>query len=77
MDLDFGIILQGKKNLSLDEKSIWYPDHTEVLPRGYKTFLMLSSVEHEILNAHIKYNNIKQYGCFLGSEKPIFPAHKY
>ena len=30
-------------------------------PRGYKTFLVLSSVEHEILNAH-KYKNIKKLG---------------
>ena len=33
-------------------------------PRGYKTFFMLNSVEHEILNAH-KYKNIKKLG-FLG-----------
>ena len=32
--------------------------------RGYKTFFMLSSVEHEILNAH-KYKNIKKIGLFL------------
>ena len=30
-------------------------------PRGYKTFFMLNSIEHEILNAH-KYKNIKKYG---------------
>ena len=29
-------------------------------PRGYKTFFMLSSVEHEILNAH-KYKNIMKF----------------
>ena len=29
--------------------------------QGYKTFFMLSSVEHEILNAH-KYKNIKKFG---------------
>ena len=28
-------------------------------PRGYKTFFMLNSAEHEILNTH-KYENIKQ-----------------
>ena len=38
-------------------------------PRGYKTCFMLSSVEHEILNAH-KYKNIKKYSFFLGSDKP-------
>ena len=30
-------------------------------PRGYKTFLMLNSDEHEILNAH-KYKNIEKFG---------------
>ena len=30
-------------------------------PRGYKTFSMLNSVEHEIVNAH-KYKNIKKFG---------------
>ena len=30
-------------------------------PRGYKTFSMLNSVEHEISNAH-KYKNIKKFG---------------
>ena len=32
-------------------------------PRGYKTFFMLNSVEHEILNAH-KYRKIKKFGLF-------------
>ena len=32
-------------------------------PRGYKTFIVLNSVEHEILNAH-KYKNIKKFGIF-------------
>ena len=32
-------------------------------PRGYKTFFMLNSVEHEIFNAH-KYKNIKEFGLF-------------
>ena len=32
-------------------------------PRGDKTFFMLNSVEHEILNAH-KYKNIKKFGIF-------------
>ena len=31
--------------------------------RGYKTFFMLNSVEHEILNAH-KYKHIKKFGFF-------------
>ena len=33
-------------------------------PRGYKTFFMLNSVEHEILNAH-KYKDIKIFGFFM------------
>ena len=37
-------------------------------PRGYKTFLMLNSIEHEILKAR-KYKNIKKFG-FFGSDKP-------
>ena len=34
-----------------------------IWPRGYKTFFMLNSVEHEILNAH-KYKNIKKFSFF-------------
>ena len=37
--------------------------------RGYKTFFLLNSVEHGILNAH-KYKDIKKFGFFLGSGKP-------
>ena len=32
-------------------------------PRGYKTFFVLNSVEHEISYAH-KYKNIKKFGLF-------------
>ena len=32
-------------------------------PRGYKTFSMLNSAEHEILNAH-KYKNVKNFSFF-------------
>ena len=32
-------------------------------PRGFETFFVLNSVEHEILNAH-KYRNIKKFGLF-------------
>ena len=35
----------------------------KIRPRGYKTFFMLNSVEHEILNAH-KYINIEKFGFF-------------
>ena len=38
-------------------------------PHGYKTFFMLNSAEHEILNAH-KSENIKKLSIFLGSDKP-------
>ena len=31
--------------------------------QGYKTFFVLNSIEHEILNAH-KYKNIKKFGFF-------------
>ena len=34
-------------------------------PRGNKTFFMLNSVEHEILNAH-KYKNMYKKLAFLG-----------
>ena len=37
--------------------------------RGYKTFSMLNTAEHEILNAQ-KYKNIMKLGFFLGSDKP-------
>ena len=37
--------------------------------RGYKTFFMLNSVEHEILNAY-KYKNIKKFSFFSDPEKP-------
>ena len=37
-------------------------------PRGYKTFFMLNSVQHEILNAH-KYKNMKKK-AFSDSNKP-------
>ena len=41
-----------------------------IRPRGYKTFSMLNSAEHEILNAH-KFKNMKKFGFFFfGSNKP-------
>ena len=39
----------------------------ETSPRGYKTFFMLHSLQHEISNAHM-YKNVKNFG-FLGSDK--------
>ena len=45
-------------------------------PRGYKTFFMLNSVEHEILNAHM-YKDIKKFGVLAQiSLEFYFPAHK-
>ena len=35
----------------------------QIRARGYKTFFMLNSVEHKILNAH-KYKNIKKFSYF-------------
>ena len=38
--------------------------------RGYKTFFMLNSVEHEILKAHkYMYKNIKKLSFFSDSDK--------
>ena len=50
--------------------------HLESWPRGYKTFFILNSVEHEILNPHIK--NIEKFGFFKAhiSLQCYFPAHK-
>ena len=36
---------------------------TSTRPRGYKTFFMHNSIEHEILNAH-KYKYIKKFCLF-------------
>ena len=41
-------------------------DQTKIMavwPGGYKTFFILNSVEHKILNAH-KYKNIKKFAFF-------------
>ena len=48
----------------------------KTLPRGYKTFFVLNSVEHEILNAP-KYKNIKKFDLFKAqlSLECYFPAH--
>ena len=48
-----------------------------IWPKGYKTFSMFNSVQHENLNAQ-KCKNIEKSVFFLGSEKPkmlFFPAH--
>ena len=37
--------------------------------RGYKTFFILNSAEHEILNGH-RYESIRKFSIFSGSETP-------
>ena len=46
-------------------------------PRGYKTFFMLNSAEHEILNAH-KYKKIKKFSFFQAqiSIECLLTAHE-
>ena len=48
-----------------------------IRPRGYKTFFVLNSVEHEILNARM-YKNIKKFGLFKAQLilECYFSAHK-
>ena len=43
---------------------------TQILPQGYKTFFVLNSVEHEILNAHKykKYQEIRSFNAQLSLE---------
>ena len=43
--------------------------NVENWPRGYKTFFMLNSVEHKILNAH-KYKNINKFSIFPAQISP-------
>ena len=54
-----------------------YRELTVYWLRGYKTFYMLNSVEHEILNAH-KCTNIRKFSIFQAqiSIQCYFPAHK-
>ena len=41
--------------MRMKENKLW--------PRDYKTFFMLNSAEHKILNAH-KYENTKKFSIF-------------
>ena len=51
----------GKDNVDLDHTA---PVRSSLIwSRGCKTFFMLNSAEHEILNAH-KYKNIKEFSIF-------------
>ena len=75
--LAFGLASQAQGNKTIGETEECYPKvfnselcitmkerfYFQTWPRGYKTFYLLNSVEHEILNAH-KYKNIKKFGLF-------------
>ena len=56
-------------NFYRQKKRQWYNTFENIMlinlpwPRGYKTFFMLNSIEHEILNAH-EYENIKKFSIF-------------
>ena len=56
-----GTCMQGNSVCSQKDFHLYW--ETKPRPRGYKTFFMLNSVEHEILNAH-KYKKVKKFGCF-------------
>ena len=43
--------------------------HHQIRARGYETFFMLSSAEHEILNVY-KYKNIKKLSIFQAQISP-------
>ena len=64
MTLDF---YRGRKTTMQQQQQNFKESNDEQVcsyrPRGYKTFFVLNSVEHEILNAH-KYKNIKKIGLF-------------
>ena len=51
--------------LESDGTLIYFKGIQDNWPRGYKTFCMLNSAEHEILNVH-KYKNFKKFS----SDKP-------
>ena len=50
------------RNLRFESKLVIF-HKSQFMPRGYKTFFVLNSVEHEILNAHkyIKYQEIRPF----------------
>ena len=52
------------------EKNIFVAVRFQSWPRGYKTFFILNSAEHELFNAR-KYKNIKDFSFCLGSDKPV------
>ena len=62
--LIINILFKTVLNSSPDHISVSRIFKFQTWPQGYKTFFMLNSVEHEILNAH-KYKSIKKFGFFL------------
>ena len=60
-DIEAIAVLQYGANLT--GKNLLPEGRNSFRPRGYKTFYMLNSVEHEILNA-LKLKSIKKFGCF-------------
>ena len=52
-----------------NQPNVCFPENRASCPRSYKTFSMLNSAEHEILNAH-KYKKISRNSTFLGLDKP-------
>ena len=59
-------LMSRKKSYSAELSMIFY--NLETRPRGYKTFFMLNSIEHEILTAH-KYKKYQEILHFSGSDK--------
>ena len=58
-----GKTIRGELKLDKVTKKPFIATGNVIWPRGYKTFFVLNSIEHEILNAH-KYKNIKKFGFF-------------
>ena len=64
--------MEKHETLSLNYPVMWSTAHhsicddygTKTKPRGYKTYSMLNSTEHEISNAH-KFKYIKKFSFFL------------
>ena len=53
-------VSEGFLTYSCSVKNLFY---SQTRSHGYKTFFVLNSIEHEILNAH-KYKNINKFGFF-------------
>ena len=53
-----------KEEVAVDVVLLLFANGKQLWLQGYKTFFMLNSVEHEILNAH-KQKNIKKFDTFM------------